>query len=95
MGDNMFLVLAIALVAMMALSIFSQKKRAKQVEAMRSSIEPGDTIITIGGFTGQVVETPEDEYVFECEGTRMRIKRWAVSSTMKKDAVEEKKNEEN
>lgn len=95
MGDSMFLILAVALVAMMALSIFSQKKRAKQIEAMRSSIGIGDTIITIGGFTGVIVETPEDEYVFECEGTRLRVKRWAVSSTIKNETMEEKNDEEN
>lgn len=89
MGDGIFWVLPIALIAMMALSIFSQKKRSKQVQEMHKSISVGDTLITIGGYTGIIVEILEDEYIFECEGTRLRIKKWAISSTSKNDSQNE------
>lgn len=75
---DMFTIITIALVAMMGFSIFSQRKRAKQIEEMRSKVSEGDKIFTIGGFVGTIVEVTEDEFVLDCEGTRMRIKKWAV-----------------
>lgn len=77
-----FLIMAIALIVIMVLSTISQRKRAKKIEAMRDAIKCGDTVITIGGFTGTIVETPEDEYIISCEGTNLRVKRWAISSVV-------------
>lgn len=57
-----------------------QQKKDKQAQKMRSSIEVGDDIITIGGIVGTVVSLKEDTIVIETSGDRnkMRIARWAV-----------------
>lgn len=81
---DMFTILAIALAAMMIFSIVAQRKRVKQVEGMRSAIEVGDIVITIGGFSGTIAEIGEDDFVIESEGTRLRIKKWGISSSMKR-----------
>lgn len=65
-----------------------QKKRDKQAQDMRSSIEVGDDIITIGGIVGTVVSLKEDTLVIETSGDRnkMRITRWAIQqNTTPKD----------
>ena len=57
-----------------------QQKREKASQKMRSSLEVGDDIITIGGIVGTIVSIKEDTLVIETSGDRnkMRITRWAV-----------------
>ena len=74
----------IMLVAMFAIMYFvmirPQKKRQKEEQAMRDSVEVGDEITTIGGICGKVVTTKEDSLIIEtgADRNRMMIKRWAV-----------------
>lgn len=57
-----------------------QKKREKETQKMRSSIEVGDEIITIGGLVGIVVSLREDTMVIETgsDRSKIRITRWAI-----------------
>ena len=57
-----------------------QQKRDKQAQQMRSSLEVGDDITTIGGIIGTVVSLKEDTLVIETSGDRnkIRLSRWAV-----------------
>ena len=60
-----------------------QKKRRKQEEAMRSNIQLGDNIVTIGGICGRVVSIREDgTLVIETGADRdkIKIKSWAVQA---------------
>lgn len=57
-----------------------QKKREKQVAEMRSKIEVGDEVITVGGIIGLVVSLREDTVVIETgnDRSKVRIARWAI-----------------
>lgn len=57
-----------------------QRKRDKEDQRMRNTIEIGDEIITAGGIVGIVVNIKDDTLVLETGGDRskIRIKRWAV-----------------
>lgn len=61
-----------------------QQKRKKQEEKMRSSVQVGDDITTIGGIEGRVVGIKEDTNSLIIEtGTdraKIKIKKWAVGS---------------
>lgn len=61
-----------------------QRTREKKVNEMRSKIEPGDIITTIGGIVGRVVNIKEksDIIVIEtgADRNRIHIRRWAISS---------------
>lgn len=61
-----------------------QQKKKKKEEKMRSSVQIGDNITTIGGIVGRVVGVKEDDDVLVIEtGTdraKMKIKKWAVGS---------------
>lgn len=61
-----------------------QQKRKKQEEKMRSSVQIGDDITTIGGIEGRVVGIKEDAGTLIIEtGTdraKIKIKKWAVGS---------------
>ena len=57
-----------------------QRKRDKEDQKMRNSIQVGDEVITVGGIVGLVVSIKEDTVVIETAGERnkIRIKRWAI-----------------
>ena len=63
-----------------------EKKRKKEVDAMRSDIKVGDTVTTIGVTN---VNDKEDLITIEtgAENVKLRITRWAIGT---KEKVEEK-----
>ena len=54
-----------------------QKKKQKEEQQMRDSIEVGDEITTIGGIVGRVVTVKDDSIIIE---TKIKIMRWAIST---------------
>ena len=80
--------LVILIAVMSFLLIRPQKKREKEVNAMRSSVQVGDEIITIGGICGKVVKTKEDSLVIQvgADKVKFEIMRWAVSKVVESAA---------
>ena len=76
----------IMLVAMVGIFYFMlirpENKRKKEAEQMRSSIHTGDSITTIGGIIGTVVDVKENNIVVETSADQVRIEfaKWAISS---------------
>lgn len=68
------------------LLIRPQQKKKKKEEKMRSNVQIGDEITTIGGIVGRVVGIKEDADVLILEtGTdraKIKIKKWAVGSVI-------------
>ena len=85
-GGNNLIVTIVMLVAMFGfLYLFvirPQKKQDKEAAAMRSSIQVGDEITTIGGIIGKVVSIKEETLVLETtrDCTKIRILKSAVRS---------------
>lgn len=69
-------------VAMYFLTIRPQKKKQKEEQNMRDSIQIGDEITTIGGVMGRIVTVKDDSIVIETGADRTRIKfqRWAIQT---------------
>lgn len=90
--------LILLLLIMYFLLIRPQKKREKQVNAMRSGIQVGDEIITIGGICGKVVKTKEETLVIQvgADKTKFEVMRWSISKVVneKAEAAKETKTEE-
>ena len=59
-----------------------QRKKDKETQRMRNSIQVGDEVVTVGGVVGLVVSLKEDTVVIETGGDRskIRIKRWAIQT---------------
>lgn len=89
--------LVILIAVMYLLLIRPQKKREKEINAMRSSVQVGDEIITIGGICGKVVKTKEDSLVIQVGADRVKfeIMRWAVSKVVEESAKQTAKIQEN
>lgn len=74
---------------MYAVLIIPQKKKEKKAKAMISALAVGDTITTIGGMVGKVVNIDEDNITFESSIDRNKIlvKSWAVR-TVEQETIE-------
>lgn len=61
-----------------------QKKRDKELANMRSALEIGDEIITIGGIVGIVVSIKDETLVIETgsDRSKIRISKWAIQSNL-------------
>lgn len=61
-----------------------QRKKEKETQKMRSSIEVGDEIVTIGGIMGIVTNVKEDVLVIETgsDRSKVRIAKWAVQENL-------------
>lgn len=90
------LMIVIMFVVFYFLLIRPEKKRKQQAEEMRSNIEVGDKITTIGGMVGRVVHVTNDKITFETGEDRVRIEivKNAVSSNDGKGAKEKFDSEE-
>ena len=81
-----FIILMLVMVVLMYFTMIRpQKKRQKEEQEMRSSLEIGDEIITIGGIVGKVVTIREEDLIIETGATRPK-----PSSTRRKWKLPEK-----
>lgn len=95
-GTASYIVLMVVLVAVMYfMMIRPQKKRQKEEQEMRSSLEIGDEIVTIGGIVGKVVTIREEDIIIEtgADRNKMRIQRWAVNTNKTKQEQHQKEVE--
>ena len=92
MNTNMIISI-VYMVALFAIFYFlfirPQRKKEKQLDQLRSSLEVGQMVTTIGGMLATVAKV-EDEFVVLEVGpnrTKMPFKKWAIAS------VEQKKDD--
>ena len=74
-------------VGMYFLMIRPQKKKQKQEQEMRDSIQIGDEITTIGGIIGKVITVKDDSLIIEtgADRTKLKIQRWAMQTNNTSD----------
>ena len=61
-----------------------QKKKEKEAQSMRSNVQIGDEVVTIGGIVGLVVRKTEDTLLIETGGekNKFHIKTWAIQENI-------------
>ncbi|WFA09851.1 preprotein translocase subunit YajC [Tissierella sp. Yu-01] len=77
-------------------AIRPQKKKEKEITAMRSNLKVGDEVITIGGICGKILRVKEDIIILEVGNTKTRldVTKWAIGSVVNRnDNVASKKEE--
>ena len=95
-GTATYIIMMVVLIALMYfMMIRPQKKRQKEEQEMRSSLEIGDEIITIGGIVGKVVTIREEDLIIEtgADRNKMRIQRWAINTNVTKTEQHKKEVE--
>ena len=82
---SLLFTLALMLVMLYFMIYRPQKKQEKKDAAMRSSLEIGDQVTTIGGVIGRVVAIKDDTFVLETGADRVKIRftKNAISSVEK------------
>ena len=82
---SLFFTLALMLVMLYFMIYRPQKKQEKKDAAMRSSLEIGDQVTTIGGVIGRVVAIKDDTFVLETGADRVKLRftKNAISSVEK------------
>ena len=74
------------------LLIRPQKKQQKQQDALRNSIQPGDNIMTTGGFYGVVLDVVDDTVIVEFgnnKNCRIPMHKNSIAEVEKSDAEAE------
>ena len=74
------------------LLIRPQKKKDKQLKDMRSNLNVGDKVTTIGGIVANVAKVEENAVILEIGPNRTKVpfEKWAIGSVESKQAKEEK-----
>ena len=89
--DKNLIISIVYMVALFAIFYFlfvrPQRKKEKQLDELRSSLEVGQMVTTIGGMLATIAKVEEEFVVLEVgpNRTKMPFKKWAIAS------VEEKK----
>ncbi len=75
-------IMILLMVVMFWFTSRSQKKKDKEVQNMRDSLQVGDEVTTIGGIIGKVVSIKEETFVLETtkEKTHIRFLKAAIRS---------------
>ncbi len=67
------------------LLILPQRRRAKKMDQLRSEIEIGDEVRTIGGIFGTVVNEDDETFTVDIGGQTMRVLKRAVAERITGD----------
>ena len=89
--DKNMIIAIVYMVALFAIFYFlfirPQRKKEKQLDQLRSSLEVGQMVTTIGGMLATIAKVEEDFVVLEVgpNRTKMPFKKWAIASVEKKE----------
>ena len=75
------IMMALIIVVFWFFIIRPQRKKDKETAKMRSELQVGGEIVTIGGIIGIIVSMKEDSLVIETgsDRSKVRLARWAIS----------------
>lgn len=75
------IMMALIIVVFWFFIIRPQRKKDKETAKMRSELQVGDEIVTIGGIIGIIASMKEDSLVIETgsDRSKVRLARWAIS----------------
>lgn len=75
------------------LLIRPQKKKDKQLKEMRSNLNVGDKVTTIGGIIAHVAKVEENAVILEIGPNRTKVpfEKWAIGSVESKESKKEEK----
>jgi len=83
-GYSMFIFLALMIFIFYFFMIRPQRKKEKDAQSFRASLQKGDKIVTIGGVHGKIIDVQDATFTVEMEGgSKMKIEKSAVSHIAK------------
>lgn len=84
-GMSMIIMIVLMIAVFYFFMIRPENKKKKKAQEMRDNLSVGDTITTIGGIMGKIVNVRENSIVIETsdDRVRMQLTKWSVSSVGK------------
>jgi preprotein translocase subunit YajC len=84
-GGSMIIMIVMMVAIFYFFMIRPEGKKKKKLKEMRDSLSTGDSITTIGGIIGKVVNVDGEKITFETSEDRVRLQvaRWAISTVGK------------
>ncbi|MBR2043289.1 MAG: preprotein translocase subunit YajC [Clostridia bacterium] len=81
---GILLYLVVIIGVMYFVMIRPQKKKQKEEQKMRDSLQVGDELLTIGGIYGRIVSIKEDSLIIEssADHSKIKIAKWAISQNL-------------
>ena len=81
-GASSIIMIVVLIAVFYFFLIRPENKKKKKLEEMRSGLEVGDKITTIGGIVGKIVHIDGDLITFETgeDRVRLQITKWAIST---------------
>ena len=81
-GASSIIMIVVLIVVFYFFLIRPENKKKKKLEEMRSGLEVGDKITTIGGIVGKIVNINGDLITFETgeDRVRLQVTKWAIST---------------
>ncbi len=76
------IMLVLMLVVFYFFLIRPQQKKQKELKSFRENLKQGDKVVTIGGIHGKILEITDTTILISCEGTKLRIEKSAVSTSV-------------
>ncbi len=86
---GIILIYAVILGGMWFLLMRPQRKEQKRVQAMLSTMEVGDTVLTTSGFYGVIIDISDDDVIVEFgnnKNCRIPMQKAAIAQLEKPDA---------
>ena len=79
-SGSMIIMIVLMFAVMYFLMIRPENKRKKKAQEMRDNLKKGDTITSIGGIVGKIVQVGKDTIVIETSDDRVRMEltKWRV-----------------
>jgi preprotein translocase subunit YajC len=81
-GTNQLVMIVLMIAVFYFFMIRPQMKKQKELKKFREGLKAGDKIVTIGGIHGKILEIADATVLIQSEGTKLRIEKSAVSSSM-------------
>ena len=89
-GTSSLIMFGMIFAVMYFFMIRPQIKKQKKESAYRLALKKGDSVITIGGIHGKIIDVKNDAFIIEVHGgTKLKVLKTAVS--MSGEAVIEQK----
>lgn len=92
-GYQMLIFIGLFFVIMYFFFMRPQIKKQKQAQKYREALKKGDSIVTIGGIHGKVVDISDTTVLISTESGKLRLEKSAVSSdkTVSEQTVAQRK----
>lgn len=83
-GDGLMSMLPFAMILVVMYLFFfrPQMKRQKEERHFRTEVKKGARVVTTSGIHGKVLEVGETYFVLECENSRLKVEKSAISKEM-------------